>query len=479
MQYHHESARWGQSPPHVGTTSTTPTHPTDTENNNNQPLGKHQISNSHSKTNTSPQEQNSIAAADSSSNDNHNNPPTPQPINSDSAITPQNFPGNNSTFGIPSAQAQVMPVNYSTYYDQYYHHHGVDYNSAQIPPSSSPHTQINSNQHQQEYKTVPSTRYHPFINSSSNSHSTNNLNNDQSVQISNNGSSPRVVSSTSPTQTAPSPTSGLMQIPSGQPTPSPSPKQCDKCGVVCETNSQLNEHSTTAHPTVMSNQEINIKNENGESHVYSSFSEAPYIKDEPSSNILDLDSQKMVYPQHSEGTLPPMHSLHHLSQSMQRHHMMWDGHGFMPPHPNNDFKAPYYHHESMKSDYPSAPTIIKNEFIQSNHIKSEYGIPSAVKQDYHIKAEYNIHQNQASSSGPLPLPPSNSKNFQTEISESGNQLTASPSDFPSTTTPQENGSQYRTFEPPTSSLPTTKGSTWKSNEARRPKTYNCTACNKW
>ncbi|KAI5726846.1 hypothetical protein M8J76_009520 [Diaphorina citri] len=31
--------------------------------------------------------------------------------------------------------------------------------------------------------------------------------------------------------------------------------------------------------------------------------------------------------------------------------------------------------------------------------------------------------------------------------------------------------------PPTKS--SKSGGSWKSNEARRPKTYNCTACNKW
>lgn len=32
---------------------------------------------------------------------------------------------------------------------------------------------------------------------------------------------------------------------------------------------------------------------------------------------------------------------------------------------------------------------------------------------------------------------------------------------------------------PVNAPPTTKSASWKSNEARRPKTYNCTACNKW
>lgn len=516
MQYHHENVRWGQSPPTSGIpSSTTPTTPTDTETNNNnvQPLGKHH---NHIKAGLSPQHhQNTIAAADSS--DNHNNPPTPQPNNNSNhsnntdSGTPQNYSGGNSPYGAqqhtPSATQIISPpaseMHYPTYYDQYYHH-GVDYSTAQVPPSTSPHLLNNGSQsqQQQEYKTVPSTRYHPYINSNSNSHSTIAPINGQSVQITNNGLSPRVVSSTSPTQnsllqttttsTASSPTGGLMNIPPGQPTPSPSPKQCDKCGVVCETDGQLIEHSATAHPGVTS-QEGNVKSENSDSQSYSTFPEPQYIKDEPSSNILDLDSQKMVYPQHHEGALPPMHSLHHL-QSMQRHTMMWGGHdphhGFIPPHPNNEIKSPYFHHQSMKPEYPPTPPIIKNEYLQPTHMKNDYGgpilppAPVSMKQEYHIKSEYNMQPNQAATgmtqSGPLPPPNSiNSKTFQTDINEAGNQLTTSPSDFPSTTTPQENGTQFRSFEPPSSSLPASKGTSWKSNEARRPKTYNCTACNKW
>ncbi|CAO1437628.1 unnamed protein product, partial [Diamesa serratosioi] len=454
MHYQHEgSARWGQSPPISGVpSSTTPTtSPTELENNNNQPLlsSKHH----HIKANMSPH-QNTIAAADSSDN----NPPTPQPSSNEPG-TPQSYSGANSPYsgaGQPAIVAPTSDIHYPSYYDQYYH--GMEYGSAQIPPPSiTSHLLNNGNQHQQEYKSVPS-RYHPYSG------------NNNSVQISNNGLSPRVVSSTSPTQnsllqqssstsSAPSPShnlsGGLMNIPPGQPTPSPSPKQCDKCGVVCETDGQLIEHSNTAHPSLglqmstdgtnnnnnnNNNNIIGSKNENGELLQYPPFPHHVFnVKDEPSSDILDLDSQKMVYPAHVDGALPPMHSLHPL-QSMQRHPMMWGHdpvhhhhhHGFIPPHPSNDLK-PYYHHQSIKTEYPPTPPI-KNEYMQSVHMKN--------------------------------------------ISE-GNQLTTSPSDFPSTTTPQENGSQFRSFDSPSSSLPSSKGANWKSNEARRPKTYNCTACNKW
>ncbi|KAL9698797.1 hypothetical protein quinque_002238 [Culex quinquefasciatus] len=85
----------------------------------------------------------------------------------------------------------------------------------------------------------------------------------------------------------------------------------------------------------------------------------PFVKEEPpASDILDLDSQKMVYP--PEPVLPPMNSLHPL-QSMQRHPMMWphDPHSFMPPH---DLKAAYYHPQ-IKSEYSTTPSI-KGDYPQ-------------------------------------------------------------------------------------------------------------------
>jgi hypothetical protein len=446
MHYQHQEApRWGASP-----SSTTPNG--DEANNNHQPLGKHHIK-------AMSPHQNTIAPADSSDN----NPPTPQP---NEPGTPQSFQsGAQSPFANPpttTANDNLHAPSYPSYYDQYYH--GME--------SYHQHHLLNNGQHhQQEYKTVPSSRYQQQQQQTTNS---------SSVQINNNGLSPRVVSSTSPTtHTSSTSPAQMMHIPPGQPTPSPSPKQCDKCGVVCETDGQLMEHSQVAHSS-----ENGIKSENGEQQNYPPFPPAHHyhhhtVKEEPSSDILDLDSQKMVYPPHPDGALPPMHSLHPL-QSMQRHPMMWGHHDahFIPPHPG--------YHQAIKPEYPPTPPI-KNEYMNVSHMKSvgEYSpilppTPVSMKQEYnHIKADYNSATGMAQS-GSLPPASSIGKNFVTDLSDGGNQLTTSPSDFPSTTTPQENGGQYqRSFEPPSSSLPSSKGANWKSNEARRPKTYNCTACNKW
>lgn len=484
-QHHEVQTRWGASP-----SSTTPNVEGNETNNNHQPLGKHHIKA------ISPHQNTIAAPADSSDN----NPPTPQP---NEPGTPQSFQSNSgahspfsnsqntsSTGSAPPTSndlhRDMATSSYQSYYDQYYH--GMDY--GQVPPAAHHHLLNNGQHHQQEYKTVPSSRYQqqhsPFnsiINSTSH-HTQTTSSNSSSVQISNNGLSPRIVSSTSPTTQISTSPAQLMHIPPGQPTPSPSPKQCDKCGVVCETDGQLMEHSQVAHAGISAN---GSKTENGDhQQIYPPFSSATHhyhhhvVKEEPTSDILDLDSQKMVYP-HPDGALPPMHSLHPL-QSMQRHPMMWSHHDahFIPPHPG--------YHQAIKPEYPPTPPI-KNEYMNVSHMKTagDYSpilppTPVSMKQEYnHIKADYNSSTGMAQSGSLPPASSIGSKSFVTDLSDGGNQLTTSPSDFPSTTTPhQENGGQYqRSFEPPTSSLPSSKGANWKSNEARRPKTYNCTACNKW
>uniref|UniRef100_A0A1B0DHP5 C2H2-type domain-containing protein n=1 Tax=Phlebotomus papatasi TaxID=29031 RepID=A0A1B0DHP5_PHLPP len=226
-----------------------------------------------------------------------------------------------------------------------------------------------------------------------------------------------------------------------------SPKQCDKCGFVCDSVNVLNEHCSTQHGTGESQDTESMgfsMNQQGPQH--------PYIKEETTSDILDLDSQKVVYPQqHHDGVLPtdttalpPMHSLHPL-QSMQRHTLMWH-----EPQSTTNPKTTIF--PSMKAPYP----VLGN--------KPDYG-SAAVKGEYMSQTM---------------LPPPDVKMF---ADSSNNQVTTSQSDFPTTTTPADSDAAFRTqFEPASSSLPNSqqpKSSSWKSNEARRPKTYNCTACNKW
>lgn len=458
MHYQHENqSRWGSSPNSLANAPTTT--PTDTETNNNQPIGKHHIK-------AMSPHQNTIAAADSSDN----NPPTPQP--NDHPGTPvYQTSGTNSPFSTnnPPPPPNDLHHSYPTYpsYEGLYYHN-IDY-------------------HQQEYKqAVPSS-------SSYNSNNSNSTSANSSVQIANNsnGLSPRIVSSSSPSHNTTTQNTNvhIMHISPGQPTPSPSPKQCDKCGVVCETDGQLIEHSQAAHADLNG-----IKSENGEQQNYPPFpgSAAPhlpppphhhhhthYVKEEPPSDILDLDSQKMVYPPHPDGALPPMHSLHPL-QSIQRHTMIWGHHEaahFIPPHPGA-------YHQPIKPEYPPTPPMnaasLKAQINEYSPILPP--TPVSMKQEYnHIKSEYSSSPNISQNNSHPPSVNIGSKGFNSEMNESGNsQNTTSPSDFPSTTTPQENGGQFqRSFEPPSSTLPVVKSSGWKSNEARRPKTYNCTACNKW
>lgn len=448
MHYHSDHInRWG--PPgngggagHKSTASTASNSPTDSENNNHQP--KHNIHNIHasSKSGGSPLNNTVSAAADSSDNQ----PTTTQPP-STAGQEPRLIYGGYgmsnapTTFGQHQQTAAEQPhfQPYMSQYDQYYHFHNLEYG---MPPPPFLNSQPPS---QQEYKPVPSNRYHPYINHTLNPTHPNAINS---------AVSPRNVSSSSPTHnanvmqqsTTASPSNQL--IPTSQPTPSPSPNQCDKCGQICETASQLGEHYATAHNAGGHNEPNRNSgaNENGE---LPAFPYNHYIKEEQPCDILDLDSQKMVYSpndEHSQqGPLPPMHSLHHLQRPLLWSH---DHHGL--PYPQ-DMK-PVLFPPSLPPKQEFSPNVIKQEYI---HHQPQLGHPQDVKQ------------------------------FNSDV-VSGGQVTSSPSEFPSTTTPQENGaqSQFRTsFEAATSSLPTNaatgKSSSWKSNEARRPKTYNCTACNKW
>ncbi|XP_053691448.1 uncharacterized protein LOC128739966 [Sabethes cyaneus] len=485
MQYHHETMnRWGTSATGSIPSSTTSSTPTSDTENNNQPSLK-----SHIKT-ASPH-QTIAAAADSSDNQ----PSTPQPPALPEPGTPQSFTGGASPYQQQGTILAPPEMHYPAYI------HGYDPYTYPIDYAHPLQTAHLNNQQQIEYKAVPSSRYHPYSNNShsngnhhASAHHSSNSGTHNASPINNAGLSPQVVSSSSSTQnsaslasttvassTTTSPQNNSSHIP---PTPSPSPIQCEKCGMVCDTDEALNDHEANVHqsqnqqqPESQQSERISMdRNEDQDMQGnYSYGNPSTFIKEEPGpSDILDLDSQKMVYP--PEPVLPPMNTLHSL-QSIQRHPMMWphDPHNFMPPHHPHDLKAPYYHPQ-IKSEYSSTPSI-KSDYPQhaAMQVKQEYSstvAPATIKTDYNITPAL-----------PPTVPQSNqSVKPYTEDCE-GNQLATSPSDFPSTTTPQENNSQFRNFEPPTSSLPNsalpTKGTAWKSNEARRPKTYNCTACNKW
>ncbi|KAJ6636646.1 Zinc finger protein [Pseudolycoriella hygida] len=242
-------------------------------------------------------------------------------------------------------------------------------------------------QSQQEYKPVPFNKFPQYFPHPS------------SV---NSSVSPRNVTSSSPTHNSgiqssiSSPSNQL--IPTNQATPSPSSNQCDKCGHICETASQLSEHYATSHGSSLQN-EASRNAGVSEDNEISSFPYNPYIKEEQPCDILDLDSQKMVYSpndDHSQqGPLPPMHSLHHLQRPL-----IWQEHHALPY--TQDIKPTLY------------PTIQpKQDFVPT------------------MKQDYIHHQSQIGHQTP------DVKQFASDVT--GNQVTSSPSEFPSTTTPQENG----------------------------------------
>lgn len=473
MHYHHENSaagntqqpRWqspsstnsggNNSPPIVNDPSS---NGQETNNNTN-----HHIKCESPPAMTGNNSTNTIAAADSSDN---------QPS------TPSSMDQNGTR---PSAYNQELNY-YQQAYDQQQQqqHYQPQYptTGADYPGSTTTATTANSNlmmQPPHEYKTT--SRYHPYGSPVHNNAGGHQQQTNTSPSTTNNSNvSPRIVSSTSPNHHS---QQQHQNHHLGQPTPSPSPKQCDKCGMVCQTVSELNDHYVTAHSS---------NGEFGSATNYSSgasFGNTPTaVKDEPACDILDLDSQKMVYPPHhnnndpslmnnnGEGPLPSMQSLH----TIQRHHPgMWH-------------HAPLGHHD---------PMYMQQQQQQQQHQQRsavEYGMMSPV-----MKSEYGsgtipppaqTHLSSSPSSGGVPSIKSEymgmGSNDMKSFDQSSSSITTSPSDFPTTTTPQDSnnnntGSQFRNFEPPTSSLPMTsaKSAAWKSNEARRPKTYNCTACNKW
>uniref|UniRef100_A0A182K514 C2H2-type domain-containing protein n=1 Tax=Anopheles christyi TaxID=43041 RepID=A0A182K514_9DIPT len=544
--------------------STTPTS-SDTENNNNQPGSLTPTHTASLKPVASPQQHHTTIAAAADSSDNQ--PPTPQPTITEPG-TPQSYSaGGTSPYHSQQQQQQQqqhqqqqqqvsqhqhqlgLPTGASGAEMHYpsYIHPGYDYAYAGGPGpgldygSSVLGAPLQPTDYKSSSSVVSSARYHPYGGPGSNGGAPDGS---SPAVVSSNGSagmSPQVVSSSngvtvagsgsgSTTVTTVASTTSQASSHSPQngtggsnipPTPSPSPIQCEKCGLVCESHEELNEHEATVHSSVGPGQsaqdqqqrvdQVDLQSAGGGGNCY------PYggggtpvypVKEEtPASDILDLDSQKMVgYGAGADGgLLPPMNSLHPL-QSMQRHPMMaWphhDPHNFMGPpplphpHPSHaggaDMKhsaaaaaaaaAAYYHHP-IKSEYSATPSI-KSEYLGGGGgggvggAVGHYGATGGPM----VKNEYSLAPTLPPPAvAPQPTNAQSMKQYADEMHD--NQLATSPSDFPSTTTPQESGSQYRTFEPATSSLPgtagPTKGTAWKSNEARRPKTYNCTACNKW
>ncbi|KNC34645.1 hypothetical protein FF38_07038 [Lucilia cuprina] len=400
---------------------------------------------------------------------------------------------------------------------------------------------INSNSNSMysasEYKQQTGVRYHPYLHTptsgipsvnSQNSNSNNALDaNVQTAPVVSSASSsvmsPRVVSSTSPSSSSQQmhisgSASSIGSLSAGNPS-SPNSAggtpQCKKCGIMCTNETELQEHIANVH--------------GASPYGSSGYASSPYIKEEmqqqtppsqtqqqppsvgqqPASTqggnpgeILDLDSQKMLYPP-VPGSIPhmmqhqplantdPLHGLHSMQQRAGLN--SWDQQSQeglppylqqqQPPQTNTESKnlpqhSPYYQQSPKQSPYhvSNSSNSMKTEYHPL--IKNEY---SSDSQQYLSDKSFDPTQPQQQQQQQM-MPPA---------------VSSSPAEFPSTTTggPQDNSQQmvnnsqqFRAgnFEPPSSSSTTIstgplsgKAANWKSNEARRPKTYNCTACNKW
>ncbi|XP_050307264.1 uncharacterized protein LOC126744000 [Anthonomus grandis grandis] len=229
-----------------------------------------------------------------------------------------------------------------------------------------------------------------------------------------------------------------------QPTPSPSPKQCDKCGYVCESAAQLIEHNNLTH-----------SQNYPQSNHFIFDQQPPHLKEDDASQseILDLDSQKVVHPEWTnqkegdklkiESGIP--HSVSAMlnpwstsNQPQQNTAMFLNEHG-MYLSPSSEQKL-FHNISEANKVYPGDQKIftqLENQNFLSNGVSSSN---SEIVQQGYRPFEH------------LPTAPS--------------------SVVTSTQVPQ-----VPTVV--TSGTPNPKSSNWKSNEARRPKTYNCTACNKW
>ncbi|CAG9823636.1 unnamed protein product [Phaedon cochleariae] len=247
-----------------------------------------------------------------------------------------------------------------------------------------------------------------------------------------------------------------------QPTPSPSPKQCDKCGYVCESASQLIEHINIAHPPTPAPHLVSYQ-----PNQHFMF-EQHQIKQEDAaqSEILDLDSHKVVHNVYSEeekrqnGDPSNPHSVSAMLNS-------WS-----PPQQQNaqQQQQQKMFQQQEQRMFPNAP---EQKMFRTN-------IPDNIPETKMFQSEQKLFQ-------PHQM---HSQEFV------GNGVTTTTQETPGNGMNQP-PQAYRPFEhmtsPPNASVisstqvPTNptqppssgKGANWKSNEARRPKTYNCTACNKW
>ncbi|CAH1368375.1 hypothetical protein MTP99_009758 [Tenebrio molitor] len=219
--------------------------------------------------------------------------------------------------------------------------------------------------------------------------------------------------------------------PAFSPTPSPSPQQCDKCGFVCDFERQLVDHKNLNHPPTPAS---HISSYHPNQHfLFNNDPQQTQIKteDDAQSEILDLDSHKVhqVYPedekrQNGELNGPNPHSVSALLNS-------WSP--------------------------PQQKMYQQQQFMNGPQVQQEQKL-------FQMHGQEFMGNNVTTSSQDAVLP-QGYRPFE--------HLPAQPN------APVISSTQVPNNPPQSSGPPTTKSANWKSNEARRPKTYNCTACNKW
>lgn len=262
--------------------------------------------------------------------------------------------------------------------------------------------------------------------------------------------------------------SPLYGQPLNQPTPSPSPNQCDKCGFVCDSAVQLSEHCSSAHagaapaPAPASFQQFTPKyNQNFQSENNSKIKE----EHEESSDILDLDSQKVVY-QGNEGEQPnpPYDQTTTAGREVNSRTvpmMPWEAQKlYANPQINGDvslFKDQKLFAEQKAFHVDQKFTYAQEKFLSVHHDQKPF-----------------MHGEQKMFGG-VQMPP---------LTDYAGSAGAAPDMKPPYRPYDSPAPQITSTQPANSTsaaLPSMggKGANWKSNEARRPKTYNCTACNKW
>ncbi|KAJ0183704.1 hypothetical protein K1T71_000127 [Dendrolimus kikuchii] len=274
--------------------------------------------------------------------------------------------------------------------------------------------------------------------------------------------------------------SPLYGQPLNQPTPSPSPNQCDKCGFVCDSAVQLNEHCNSAHagsssvPTSASMpfQQFPSKQYNNSGY----HNENVKVKEEheESSDILDLDSQKVVYqgndgePQTTQYEETPTQGREVNTRTVPM--MPWETQKlYSNPQLNGDVSL--FKDQKMFAEQKTYPSETK-----MFHPDQKFAYSQDKFLSVHHEQKPFMHVEQKIYPG-VQMPPLTDYSGQVASSNPDMKPPYRPYDSP--TAPQITSTQPA--NPTSSTLPSIggKGANWKSNEARRPKTYNCTACNKW